>query len=190
MRAAILARVSTSDQQSIPMQLDEARALCKERNWTVVREASEEISGASQKRPGRDAIMDLARRRKIDVVIVWRLNRFGRSAGEVILLLSELSALGASFVSIKEHLDLSTPVGRMITQILAVFAEFEREILTENVRAGIAAYRAKNDQWGRPAKAQKHKEKARQLKADGRTIEQICYELEISRASVYRLLSN
>src|SRR5947209_7156602 len=114
MRAAILARVSTSDQQSIPMQLDEARELCKSRGWVVVHETAEEISGVSKKRPGRDQIMELARKRKIDVVIVWRLNRFGRSAGEVILLLAELSALGVSFVSIKEHLDLSTPVGRMI----------------------------------------------------------------------------
>lgn len=189
MRTAILARVSTSDQHSIPMQIEEMRAYCQLRGWTIEHEFTEEISGAARKRPGRDSLMKLAKERKIDAVVVWRLNRFGRSAGELILLLSELQELGVAFVSIREHLDLSSPIGRMMGGILAVFAQFEREILVENVKAGIAAYRAKNETWGRPATARAKKTRAVEMKKAGKSPARIAKELKISRASVYRLLA-
>jgi DNA invertase Pin-like site-specific DNA recombinase len=93
-----------------------------------------------------------------------------------------------AFVSLSAQLDPTPPAGRMMAGRLAVFAQFEREMIVENVKADIVAYRAKNNKWGRPPPAKSQKEKALQLKAEGRTAEQICYELEISRASYYRLV--
>ena len=102
--------------------------------------------------------------------------------------LDDLQAHQVASVSLSEQLDLTSPAGRMMAGILAVFAQFEREMIVENVKAGIIAYRAKNDKWGRPPTAKLKKEKALQLKAEGRTVEQICDELKISRASYYRLI--
>jgi putative DNA-invertase from lambdoid prophage Rac len=189
MRAAILARVSTVDQQSIPMQLEAARKYCADRGWIVVKEVEEEQSGKLSKRPKRDQIIDLARKGKIDVVVVWKLNRWGRSTIDIMLTINEMLAWNVAFVSICEHLDFTTPVGRLMANILAVFAQFERENIVENVKAGIAAYRAKNQTWGRPARIKGKKEKALQLRAEGRTVEYICNELEISRASYFRLVA-
>lgn len=188
MRAALLARVSTKDQHSIPMQLEAMRNYCKQREWEIVKEVEESQSGKAAKRPGRDEIMTLAKKRKIDVVIVWKLNRWGRSTVDLLLTLHELQSLGVSFVSISEHMDLTTPMGRMMAGILAVFAEFEREVIVENVKAGIVAYRAKHKKWGRPPRAQMKKERVQQLKDAGLKPDQIARELAISRAAVYRLL--
>jgi len=102
--------------------------------------------------------------------------------------LDDLQARQVAFVSLSEQLDLTSPASRMMAGALAVFAQFEREMIVENVKAGIAAYRAKNNTWGRPPSAKNKKDKACQLKAEGRTVEQICKELEISRASYYRLI--
>ena len=189
MRAVLYARVSTRDQHSIPMQFDALRKYCQLREWEIITEIEEMESGSKNNREGREKVIRMAREGKCDVILVWKLNRWGRSTVDLLLTLDELQAHKVAFVSLTEHLDLTTPAGRMMAGILAVFAQFEREMLVENVKAGIAAYRAKNQTWGRPGTAQLQKEKARQLKADGRTIEYIVNELQISRASVYRLLA-
>jgi putative DNA-invertase from lambdoid prophage Rac len=188
MRAAIYARISTRDQHSIPMQIDAMRKYAQLRGWAVAEEIEEAESGKKNDRPGRDKIIRLARSGKIDVVLVWKLNRWGRSTADLLMSLDDLQAHQVSFVSLSEQLDLTSPAGRMMAGILAVFAQFEREMIVENVKAGIAAYRAKHETWGRPPKLQAKKEKALQLRAEGRTVEQICYELGISRASFYRLV--
>lgn len=188
MRVAILARVSTKDQQSVPMQIEAARTYCADREWEIVKEVEEAQSGKLSRRPKRDEIIELARKGKIDVVIVWKLNRWGRSTVDIMLTVHELLSWNVGFVSICENLDFTTPMGRLMAGMLAVFAEFEREMIVENVKAGIAAYRQKNEEWGRPSKIKGKKEKALQLKAEGCTVEQICEELKISRASYYRLV--
>lgn len=170
------------------MQIDAMRQYAQLRGWQIVTEIEEAESGKKNDRVGREKIIRLARKGQIDVVLAWKLNRWGRSTADLLLTLDELAAHRVAFVSLSEQLDLTTPAGRMMVGILAVFAQFEREMLVENVKAGIEAYRKKNSTWGRKPTAQRHKERARQLKADGRTIQQICYELDISRASVYRLL--
>jgi DNA invertase Pin-like site-specific DNA recombinase len=170
------------------MQLETAQKYCADRGWEIVKEVEEEQSGKRSRRPKRDEIIELARKGKIDVVIVWKLNRWGRDTVDIMLTISELLAWNVSFVSICENLDFTTPMGRLMAGILAVFAQFERENIVENVKAGIAAYRAKNERWGRPGKIKGKREKALQLKAEGRTVEYICKELEISRASYYRLV--
>lgn len=188
MKAALYARISTRDQHSIPMQLDAMRQYAELRGWKIVAEIEEAETGKKNDRAGRDKIIRLARSGQIDVILVWKLNRWGRSTPDLLLSLEDLQAHQVAFVSLSEQLDLTSPAGRMMAGILAVFAQFEREMIVENVKAGIAAYRAKNETWGRPAKIKGKKEKALQLRAEGRTVEYICNELGISRASFYRLV--
>src|SRR5262245_19716177 len=189
MKAALYARISTRDQHSIPMQLDAMRQYVQLRRWQIVAEIEEAESGKKNDHAGRERIMRLARSGKIDVVLVWKLNRWGRSTADLLMSLDDLQAHQVTFVSLPEQLDLTSPAGRMMAGILAVFAQFEREMIVENVKAGIAAYRAQNDKWGRPPTAKLKKAKALQLKAEGYTVDQIVCELGISRASVYRLLA-
>src|SRR5262245_16217753 len=125
----------------------------------------------------------------LGVVLVWKLNRRGRSTADLLMSLDDLQAHQVAFVSLSEQLDLTSPAGRMMAGILAVFAQFEREMIVENVKVGITTYRAKHEKWGRPPTAKLKKEEALRLKANGRTIPQICSELGISRSSVYRLLA-
>lgn len=189
MKCALYARTSTRDQQSIPMQIDAMRQYAAGRGWEIVDVIEEQESGANNLRRGRAQILSLAKKRKIDVVLVWKLNRWGRSTVDLLLTLDELQAFRVSFVSICEQIDFTSPIGRMNAGILAVFAQFEREMLVENVKAGIDAYRKKKGKWGRSPIATGKKEKALTLKNQGKTPGEIAAELKISRASVYRILS-
>src|SRR5450756_1019794 len=151
-RAGLYARVSTSDQQTVPLQIRALREYAVRRGWTVAMQVKEVGSGASQ-RELREKLLDAARRREIDVVLVWRLDRWGRSVADLVATLQELEHLGVGFVSLTEALDLTTPIGRAMAGLLAVFAEFEREILRERVRAGLAHARQNGQRLGRPPTA-------------------------------------
>jgi Resolvase, N terminal domain len=129
-RAGLYARVSTNDQQTIPLQIRALREYAVRRGWTIAMQIKEFGSGASQ-RQQREKLLDAARRRDVDVVLVWRLDRWGRSVADLLATLQELRHLGVGFVSLTEALDLTTPAGRAMAALLAVFAEFEREILRE-----------------------------------------------------------
>jgi putative DNA-invertase from lambdoid prophage Rac len=189
MKAALYARVSAKDQQSIPMQLEAMREYCQRRGWIVACEFEEKMSGARDTRPQRRKIIELAKKRKVDVVITWRLNRWGRSLIDIMLTLAELQARDVAFVSITEGIDLSTPAGRMTAGIMASVAQYEREIINENVVAGIAHYRKTHGTWGRPAKTRAKKDEVKKLYQQGKNKSQIARELHISRASVIRLLA-
>jgi DNA invertase Pin-like site-specific DNA recombinase len=128
------------------------REYAARRGWSVVVQVREVGSGASE-RELCEQLLDAARRREIDVVLVWRLDRWGRSVADLIATLQELSHLGVGFVSLTEALDLTTPIGRAMAGLLAVFAEFEREILGERVRAGLAHARQNGKRLGRPPTA-------------------------------------
>ena len=141
-RAGLYARVSTNDQQTIPLQIRALREYAARRGWTVALQVKEVGSGASQ-RQLREKLLEAARRREIDVVLVWRLDRWGRSVTDLLATLQELEHLGVGFVSLNEALDLTTPAGRAMAALLAVFAAFEREVLQERVRAGMAHARQK-----------------------------------------------
>src|SRR5271155_496005 len=136
-RVGLYARVSTFDQHTIPLQIRALREYAARRGWTIAMQVKEVGSGAAQ-RQLREKLLDAARRREIDVVLVWRLDRWGRSVADLLATLQELDHLGVGFVSLTEALDLTTPSGRAMAALLAVFAEFEREILRERVRAGLA----------------------------------------------------
>src|SRR5271167_2480209 len=141
-RAGLYARVSTHDQQTLSMQMRAMREYAAKRGWTIALQVKEVGSGAVQ-RELREQLLGAARRRQIDAILVWRLDRWGRSLLDLIGSLQELSTLGVGFVSLCEALDLTTPSGRALAGMLAVFAEFEREILRERVKAGIAQARAR-----------------------------------------------
>src|SRR5580698_11380430 len=148
-RVGLYARVSTFDQHTIPLQIRALREYAARRGWTIALQVKEVGSGAAQ-RQLREKLLEAARRREIDVVLVWRLDRWGRSVPDLVSTLHELQHLGVGFVSLTEAVDLTTPAGRAMAGLLAVFAEFEREILRERVRAGLDHARPQGKCLGRP----------------------------------------
>ena len=187
-RVGLYARVSTHDQQTLPMQTKAMREYASRRDWAVAQVVEDVGSGASE-RPKREELLAAARRREIDVILVWRLDRWGRSLVDLVNTLQELSATGVGFASLAEALDLTTPAGRALAGMLAVFAEFERDILRERVRAGIAQARLAGKHLGRPpAVRDRHGREVRRMFKTGMSKRRIAAELGISRTSVRRFL--
>jgi putative DNA-invertase from lambdoid prophage Rac len=186
-RVGLYARVSTHDQQTLPLQMRVMREYAARRGWTIALQIKEVGSGAAE-REMRQKLLDAARRRELDAVLVWRLDRWGRSLVDLVVTLKELAALGVGFVSLTEALDLTTPTGRAMAGLLSVFAEFEREILRERIRAGIAEARLKGKHLGRPVTVGKQASQIRKLYRGGVSKAEIARCLEISRTSVRRIL--
>jgi DNA invertase Pin-like site-specific DNA recombinase len=149
LRAALYARVSTNE-QTCSNQLLELRRYAEARGWTVTEYVDEGVSGAKQSRPALDRLLKDARRRRLDALVVWRLDRLGRNLRHLILTLDELTALGVSFVSLGEGIDTSTPAGRLQLHILGAIAEFERARIQERVKAGLTRAKAQGRRLGRP----------------------------------------
>src|ERR1700728_309938 len=188
LRVGLYARVSTHDQQTLPLQIRAMREYAAKRGWTIVAQIKEVGSGAAQ-RARRATLIAAARRREIDVVLVWRLDRWGRSVADLVSTLQELQHLAVGFVSLTEALDLTTPAGRAMAGLLSVFAEFEREILRERVRAGLAHARQNGQRLGRPLTAGLHADQVRKLYRAGTSKSEIARRLEIGRTSVRRILA-
>ncbi len=148
-RAAIYARVSTLDQEP-ENQLQELRRYVQARGWTAVEYVDRGVSGAKDRRPALDALVQDARRRRFDVLVCWRLDRLGRNLRHLITLLDELQALGVAFVSLAEGIDATTPAGKLQMHILGAIAEFERERIRERVLAGLQRARTQGTRLGRP----------------------------------------
>ena len=155
-RAAIYARVSTANNGQDPtLQTRELREFCEHRGWSVVGEYVDVgVSGSKEKRTELDRLLVDAHRRRFDVILVWKLDRFGRSLRHLVNLLAELESLGIDFVSLRDNLDLTTPSGRLMFQIIGAMAEFERSLIQERVRAGMRNARAKGKRIGRPPRTQ------------------------------------
>jgi putative DNA-invertase from lambdoid prophage Rac len=187
-RAALYSRVSTNDQHTLSMQSRNMREYAARRGWSIAIEVREVGSGAAQ-REAREKLLDAARRREIDIVVVWRLDRWGRSVTDLLATLQELEHLGVGFVSLTEALDLTTPSGRAMAGLLAVFAEFEREILRERVRAGLADAKRNGQRLGRPMTAGLQADKVRKLHRAGVSKAEIARRLRIGRTSVRRILA-
>lgn len=187
LRAGLYARVSTNDQQTLPMQSRAMREYAARRGWTIAMQVRDIGSGAA-KREAREKLLEAARRREIDVVLVWRLDRWGRSVTDLLATLQELEHLGVGFVSLTEALDLTTPAGRAMAGLLAVFAAFEREILGERTRAGLAQARQNGKRLGRPATAASHAAEIRKMHRAGISKSEIARRVRIGRTSVRRIL--
>lgn len=150
MRCAIYTRVSTSE-QTCENQLIELRRYVEARGWTATEFVDTAVSGSQERRPALDALMKDAKRRRFDVLVVWRLDRLGRNLRHLLNLLEDVQALGIAFVSLGEGIDCTTPAGRLQLHVLAALAEFERARIAERVRAGLARVRASGKRLGRPA---------------------------------------
>jgi DNA invertase Pin-like site-specific DNA recombinase len=187
-RVGLYARVSTNDQQTLPMQLRALREYAARRGWTIATQVREVNSG-SVRREAREQLMEAARRREIDIVLVWRLDRWGRSVTDLLTTLQELEHLRVGFVSLTEALDLTTPAGRAMAGLLAVFAAFERDIIAERTRAGLAHARQKGKRLGRPVTAALHAPEVRKLYRAGVSKSEIARRLRIGRTSVRRILA-
>lgn len=171
------------------MQLKQMKEYIKNRKWKLIIEFQEIGSGAKT-RPKREELLKMARRREIDAILVWKLDRFGRSLADLITTLNELRDVGVVFVSLTESLDFSTPSGRAMAGMLSTFAEFERDIIRERVKAGIANAREHGKPHGRPKTASLKKDEIQILKASGLNNSQIAKKLKISRSSVINQLKN
>jgi putative DNA-invertase from lambdoid prophage Rac len=188
LRAGLYARVSTNDQQTLPMQMRALREYGARRGWMIAMQVREVGSGAVE-RKAREQMMEAARRREIDVILVWRLDRWGRSVTDLLATMQELEHLSVRFVSLTEALDLTTPAGRAMAGLLAIFAEFEREILRERTRAGLVQARLNGKQLGRPITVGRHAPEIRKLHRAGIAKAEIARRLEIGRTSVRRILA-
>jgi len=186
-RAGVYARVTTQDQQTLPMQIRAMREYAARRGWTIAMQVKEVGSGASQ-RQMREKLIDAARRCEIDIVLVWRLDRWGRSVTDLLATMQDLEHLGVGFVSLTEALDLTTPAGRAMAALLAVLAAFEREILGECVRAGLAHARQNGKRLGRQLTALQANQ-VRKLRRSGLSKSEIARRLSIGRTSVRRILA-
>ena len=187
-RAGLYARVSTNDQQTLAMQNRAMREYAARRGWTIALQVREVNSGAVR-REAREKILEAARRREIDLVLVWRLDRWGRSVTDLLATLQELEHLGVGFVSLTEALDLTTSAGRAMAGLLAVFAAFEREILQERTKAGLAHARQNGKKLGRPATAAIYAAEVRKLHRAGISKSEIARRVQIGRTSVRRILA-
>src|ERR1035441_8916908 len=151
-RAALYARISTLNHGQDPeVQLGELREFCQRRGFAIAQEYVDKgISGSREKRPALDKLLTDCRKRLVDAVVVYRYDRFARSLRQVVNVLEEFRSLGIDFISLHEGVDTSTPNGRLVFGIFASIAEFERELIRDRVRSGLAVARARGKRLGRP----------------------------------------
>lgn len=186
--AAIYARVSTDDQNP-QMQLSEVRSYAKRQGWKVVEYVDKGISGTKRSRPGLDACMEAARLKKVDVVLVWKLDRFGRSLSNLIENILLLDSYGVRFVAVTQGIDTDSknPTSRLLLHILGAIAEFERSMIVERVKSGMAAAKRNGKHCGRP-KGIWRRDQARNLRAQGLSWREISKKIGVPEASIRRAL--
>jgi DNA invertase Pin-like site-specific DNA recombinase len=188
-RVALYARVSTLNNQDPEMQLSELREYAAHRGWQIVEEFTDQgVSGCKESRPALNRLMADACRRRFDAILVWKIDRFGRSLKHLVNALAELAALGVAFISLRDNLDLSTPSGRLMFQIIGAMAEFERALIQERVRAGLRNARSKGKKLGRP-RVTVDASKIASLRAQGRSWGEIVEEMGIGNGTAQRALA-
>lgn len=184
---AVYTRVSTTGKgQDTEVQARELREYAARRGWQIVQEYSDNgVSGAKERRPALDRLMQDAHRRRFDAVLCWKLDRIGRSLKHLVNLLAELEAVGVALVSFSDNLDLSTPQGRLMFQIIGAMAEFERSLTIERVRAGLAHARSKGKRLGRP-KVNANAAHVARLRHGGASWSTVCRETGLSAGTAKR----
>jgi DNA invertase Pin-like site-specific DNA recombinase len=186
MRIALYARVSTLNGQNPETQLLELREYASRRGWEVIGEYVDAgVSGSKDSRPSLDRLMAHAHQRRFDGICVWKLDRFGRSLKHLVTAIAELEALGVTFVSLKDQWDLSTPSGRLMFQIIAAMAEFERELIRERIKAGMRRRKLEGYVLGRAPLAVNHEAIVRD-RLSGLSLTKVAKKYGVSRASVVR----
>ena len=188
-RAAIYVRVSTIEQET-NLQEHELLEYCERRGWSCVVYRDKGQSGAKNDRPALTAMMNDLRRRKIDVVVVWALDRLARSLKQLLSIAEECKSLGIDLVSLRQNVDTTLPAGRLTFQVLGAVAEFEREMLRERVKAGMALARRSGKHVGRPARRKLHADeigRMRLLRSEGMSIRKLALDFDTTQWMVARL---
>lgn len=193
---AVYLRVSTTGQDVRSQEPDLRAWVRAHARGSTVRWFRDQFTGATLNRPEMRNLEADVRAGRVGTVVVWRLDRLGRTAGQTITFLDELNASGVRFVSLRDGVDTSTASGRLLRTILAGFAEYEREVISDRIRAGIARAKAQGKKWGGRKKGDRYKLSAEKLDAmnelvaAGKKKAVIARQLGISRASVYRALAS
>jgi DNA invertase Pin-like site-specific DNA recombinase len=185
--AALYARVSTLE-QNCGLQLAELRRYASQRFDRVLEFVDIGVSGTQRRRPQLDMLMQGARRRQCDAVVVWKFDRFGRSLKHLLDSLEEFGALGIDFISLTEGIDTTTPTGQLLFGIFGAVAQFERDLIVERVRAGIAHARSLGKQIGRP-RVQVDVGPILRLRGDKLSLREIGRKLDIPVSRVRRALA-
>ncbi len=187
---AIYARVST-DKQKVDMQLQELQSFIKRSGWKLHKKYIDHgYTGSNTKRPDFSNMMIDARQRKFDILVVWKLDRLSRSLKDLINTLDELGHLGIDFISYDNHLDTSTPTGKLVFQIVGAVAEFEKDIISERVKAGLQNAKSKGKQLGRPSVPEYVLDQAKVLREQGVSFRTIEKKLGLGEGTIRKRLNN
>ena len=186
-KVAIYVRVSTKD-QSVGMQLNDLERYSKERGLNIFKVYEDNgVSGTKETRPALGQLMGDARKRKFNVVLVWRFDRFARSTKHLVNALYEFRNLGIDFISYQENIDTSSPLGEAIFTIISAMGKLERDIIAERVKGGLRKARANGKRLGRP-ESEVDTDKIVEYKKQGKSIREIAKEMGIHRSKVERTL--
>lgn len=188
-RVALYARVSTLDKGQNPeTQLIQLRQYAQARNFEIVSEFIDHASGTSEDRTQYKLMMAAAKKRKLDVVLVWRYDRFARSTQALVNALKEFQSIGIDFISYQENIDTTTPTGELIFHVMASLAQFESSLISQRVKAGMARAKAQGKQISRPPLAKDLQQKIVDLKKEGLSMNKISKVLGIAYGTVYNYL--
>ncbi len=185
-RCGIYARCST-DLQDPSMQVSELLEYARARGFEIVGVFTDIASGGQDNRPELNKLLALARQRKIDVLLVWKTDRLGRSLRHLVNVISELEAVGVAFVSLKDALDFSTPAGRLMFHVIAAMSQFEKDLIRERVKAGMQNAKRKGIRLGRRS-VPFDIDELRRLRAGGASFEAIAKQTGVSVGTVFRAL--
>ncbi len=186
-RVALYVRVSTKD-QSVDMQLNDLERYNKERGFKIFKTYKDNgFSGSQESRPALSELMNDAKKRKFDIILVWRFDRFARSTKHLVNALYEFRNLGIDFISYQENIDTSSPLGEAIFTIISAMATLERDIIAERVRGGLRKAKANGKRLGRP-KSDVDTDKILEYRRQNKSIRQIANELNLSKGAVQRTL--
>lgn len=191
-RAGVYVRVSTDD-QTTGMQESELKEYCERRGWEPILYRDRGQSGAKQDRPALNALLADLRKRKIDVILVWSLDRLARSLKQLLTISEECRSLGVDLVSLRQNIDTTLPAGRLTFSILGAVAEFERELLRERVKAGMAQARRAGKRIGRPALrhfSSGELERIRSLRKQGVSVRKLAKDFATSQWMVAKLVAD
>ena len=190
LRVALYARVSTLDRGQDPeTQLIQLREYAQRRNFEIVGEFIDFASGTSEERKHYKQMMEAAKKRKIDLVLVWRYDRFARSTQALVNALKEFKNLGIDFISYQENIDTTTPTGELIFHVMASLAQFERSLISERVKAGMQRAKAQGKNISRPKLAKSKLNRIMELKQQGLSMNQISIQAGVAYGTVYNYLA-
>ena len=181
---AIYARVST-DKQKVDMQLQELRLFVKRSGWTIYNEYIDHgFTGANTNRPAFNIMMDEAKKRKFNILLIWKLDRLSRSMKDLINTLDELGHYGINFISYDNNLDTTTPTGKLVFHVIGAVAEFEKDIIRDRVIAGLTHAKSQGKRLGRPPLSDGKLTEAKKLLKQGLSMRAVEKKLGVGEGTI------